>query len=250
MENGKSTTKKVFTIIGNVIIWLFVIFAAAVTVFTFAATSSKDQAPSIGGKYILSVQTDSMSPTFNAGDIIIGQKLTEQETLELKEDDIITFWVDLDNDGKNELNSHKIIKVNKEDGKVVSYTTKGDNSLATDESDVLPRNILSKYTGTRIPKFGRVLDYLQTKTGFLFVIVLPLVLFFLIELIRFIRRYMQLKYGTGGAMSSAEEERIRQLAVEEYLRSKAGDVSGETPADAAPADQAPAEEPSSTESDQ
>ena len=73
MAKENSTTKRVFSVIGNVIIWIFVAFAAVITVLTFAATSSEANVPTIAGKAILTVQTDSMKPTFNAGDIIIGE---------------------------------------------------------------------------------------------------------------------------------------------------------------------------------
>ena len=99
MEKEKSTVKKVLSVIVNIIIWLFVIFSAAVTVFTFAAQSSEDGIPAIGGTAILTVSTDSMEPTFNVGDIIFGKKLAPEEQTSLKVGDVITFDAgDLDGD--------------------------------------------------------------------------------------------------------------------------------------------------------
>ena len=226
MEKGHSTVKKVFTVIGNVIIWLFVIFAAVVTIFTFAARSSEDGVPAIGGTAILTVNTDSMAPTFSAGDIILGKKLLPEEQTALKVDDIITFDAgDLNGDGIRDLNSHRIVEITTDAAGNVAYRTNGDNTLGNDENPVKARNVICKYTGTRIPGVGKVLAYLQTPTGFLLVIVLPLILFFIYELIRFIRKFFELKGTDKSALTAAEEERIRQQAVEEYLRQQAGDAA-------------------------
>ena len=218
MEKGHSTGKKVFTIIGNVIIWLFVIFAAIVTIFTFAVQSSGDGAPSIGKTVILSVESNSMKPTFVQGDMIIGEKIPSDEKASLKEEDIITFDAgDLDGDGKRDLNTHRIKKIIVgEDGSVI-YETQGDNSATREQ--VESENVICKYTGKKIAGIGAVLSFLKQPTGFLLVVVLPLILLFIYELIRFIRKFFELK-GANATVTPEEEERIRQQAIEEYLRSQ------------------------------
>ncbi|MBO7519657.1 MAG: signal peptidase I, partial [Clostridia bacterium] len=148
MEKGKGTVKRVFTAIGNVIIWLFVIFAAVITVFTFAAQSSEDGIPAIGSTAILTVSTDSMKPVFEKGDIIIGRKLAPEEQSSLKVGDVITFDAgDLDGDNIRDFNTHRIVEVVKDDSGV-SYITKGDNKLAlTDKKPVPSKNVICRYTG-------------------------------------------------------------------------------------------------------
>ena len=245
MEKEKSTVKKVISVIVNVLIWLFVIFSAAITVLTFAAQSSEDGVPSIAGKAILTVSTDSMSPTFESGDIIIGQKLLPDETKALEAGEIITFDAgDLDGDNIRDINTHRIVEVVK-DGDKISYITRGDNkvkNLKNDENPVKPENIIAKYDEnakwSRFKGVGKILAFLQTSKGFLFVVVLPLILLFLYELIKFIRKFFEAKGNAKAELTAEEEERIRQQAVEEYLRAK-----GETPAPAVtPAEEAPAEE--------
>jgi len=103
--------KKTLNIILNVVIVLFVIFSVVVTVFAFSATFSNTQLPTIGGKVILTVQSESMSPTFKAGDIIIGTVLTDEEAKALQVGDVITFKADLDGDGTKEFNTHRITNV-------------------------------------------------------------------------------------------------------------------------------------------
>ncbi len=218
MEKEKSKPKKVLAVIGNVIVWLFVVFAAVVTIFTFAAQSSADGVPAIGGKAILTVQTDSMAPTFEKGDVIIGQKLMPDDAKALQVDDIITFDAgDLDGDGVRDLNSHRIIQVNKEDGSgFVSYITQGDNVQFADQNSVDSTDVICKYTGTRIKGLGKVLGFLQTPNGFLIAVVIPMILFFILELIQFIRKYLEIRGSK--KITPDDEERIRRQAIEEFMR--------------------------------
>ena len=245
MEKGSGTVKKVFTVIGNVIIWLFVIFATLITVFTIAVKSSKAGIPSIGSNVILTVSSDSMAPTFERGDIILGKKLPDAEKNLLKVDDVITFDAgDLDGDGNNDYNTHRIVEIVKDDkGNASTYKTKGDNNPAEDEASVQPVDVVSKWTGKRIKGVGKALNFLQTRAGFMICVVLPLILLFVFELIRFIQKYMELKGGKA-TLSAEEEERIRQQAVAEYLASK-GDASA--PAQETPVQEAPVAEESAEE---
>ena len=213
-----STAKKVLRIVGNVLIWIFIVFAALVTVLAFAAQSSSDGIPSIFGRSVLTIQSDSMSPTFNAGDIIIGKKLAPEEIRDLKVDDVITFKADLDGDGQAELNTHRIVEV-QGTADSPSFVTRGDNNIGND-SPVDFNYVVCKWTGTRIPGLGKVLDFLQTSTGFLVVIVIPLVIFFIYELIVFIRKFLKVKNAGKKQITAADEEAIKQKAIEEYLKAQ------------------------------
>ena len=221
MENEKKSAKKVLSVIGNILIWLFVAFSVVVTILAFAAQASPDGLPTISGKAILTVQTPSMKPVFDVGDIIIGRKLTEEEKTVLNVGDIITFNAgDLNGDGKEDLNTHRIKEVIKDEAGFVTYTTKGDNNAIEDNAKVRAENVVCIYTGTRIAKLGTFLNFLQQPTGFLVVIVLPLLAFFIFELIRFIRKFIQVKNADKPKITAEEEELIKQKAIEEYLRSQ------------------------------
>ena len=221
MAGEKGKARKALSVIGNILIWIFIVFAVVVTILAFAAQSSSDGVPAIAGKVILTVQTDSMSPVFDAGDIIIGQKLTEEEKNNLKVDDIITFKAgDINGDGvEGDMNSHRIVEVGNENG-LVYYRTKGDNpdtNIIVDQEKVYPGDIVSKYTDIRLPKLGSFLNFLQQPTGFLLVVVLPLVLFFIYELIVFIKKFIEVKNGGKKQITAADEEEIKQKAIAEYL---------------------------------
>ena len=218
MEKEKTTTKKVLSIIGNTLLWLFVAFAVLMTIFAISSRSNRDNVPSIGKKIIMPVKTGSMSPAFNAGDLIIVNKVSTEDLNNLKEQDVITFRTrDLDGDGQRDLNSHRIIAVNyHEDGSVRSFNVKGDADPLVEE--VALAEIVAVWGGTRIAGVGKFIMFLQTFLGFGLLIVLPLVLFFAFELIMFIRKYLEIKNEGKKTITASDEELIKQKAIEEYLK--------------------------------
>lgn len=210
--------KKTLAIIGNVFLWLFVIFAILMTVLVFSAQANKDGITSLFGKSLVTIQSDSMKPTFKAGDLIIDEVLTGEEKTKLNKGDIITFYVDINGDGISELNTHRIVDSYEKDG-YTYYITKGDNNETNpvnDRDPVVHSSVLARYTGTKLGGVGTVISFLQTSTGFMCVIVLPLVAFFLFELYRFIALVIRLR--GKNSLSAEEEEEIKKRAVEEYLR--------------------------------
>ncbi len=83
------------------------IFALLVTILVFSSGRNNGVANLFG--YIpLTVESDSMMPTFGQGDLIICKEIDDM--MQLKEDDVITFWTIID--GKKVKNTHRIVKVN------------------------------------------------------------------------------------------------------------------------------------------
>ena len=79
------TAKKAISVILSVILWIIILLAALFT-FTTLATRDRKNVSSLAGFTPMSVQTDSRSPTFNSGAMIIIKKC---DTSKLKEGDII-----------------------------------------------------------------------------------------------------------------------------------------------------------------
>ncbi len=217
--------KKVLKIVLNVLLWLFVAFALVVTILAFAAQRSADGVPTIAGKCYLTVLSDSMSPTFKKGDLLLAKKLTGSEKAELQVGDVISYYTDLNGDGQeNEINSHRIVEVvYDENGAVYSYITQGDNTETNPIPDAPVRwqFVISRWDGGRIRGLGSFLNFLQQPKGFLICIVLPLIAFFLYEVFVFIKTFMGIKNSGKKVISTADEELIKQKAVEEYLRQQA-----------------------------
>ena len=218
MSNTKANNTKAKKIVGivlNVLLWIFLVFAFLMMVFAFASISNDYGVPVLGKKVILNVASDSMKPTFEARDMLIGTVLSDKEKEELKEGEIITFFVDLNGDGVKELNTHRIIDTNG-----VTFHTKGDNNPGEDGYSILAKDIVCKWSegDTKIKGLGKAFGFLQSRIGFLCVIVIPLALFFIYEIIRFVMTIVKLKDGDKKKITAEEEAAIRQKAIEEYLK--------------------------------
>lgn len=202
--------KKVVGIVINVILWLFVVFAALTTVVVFTGTSNNGVG-NLFGYMPFSIQTQSMESTIKAGDVVIGK---EVDFNTLKEGDIITYWTTVDE--QKILNTHRITKViSNGKGSVPSFKTKGDNNQIEDEYTVAAADIVAKYN-SKISGLGKAVDLLETQKGFFICIVLPLILFFLYKLYHFIKVLVTVKQEKAG-LSKEDEEELKKKAVEEYL---------------------------------
>lgn len=200
--------KKALKIILDVLAWILLIVAMLVTLLVF--TSSKnDGISSIFGFMPMSVQSDSMSPTFKQGDMIMVKKI--DDVMSLKEDDVITFYTIVD--GARIINTHRIVKIEETDG-IRSFITRGDNNPIDDTLPVYSADIIGKWTGTSIGSLGKFMDFLKTKTGFFVCVLIPVALFFIFELYKLIAAIIEARREKDPKL---DEEEIKRKAVEEYL---------------------------------
>lgn len=198
---------KVLNVIISIILWV-VIVVAALFAFTTLATRDSNKVANLFGFTPLTVQSDSMVPTFSAGDMIIIKKCN---TADLKEGDIITFHTIIQN--QYVLNTHRIAAIDS-NGSVRSYTTKGDNNQIADSHVISDGDIVGKYV-TKIGGFGKVIDFLSSSMGFLLCIVLPMLLFFAYEVYHLIVISIQLKKAT--ALEAAQEAQAANADVDAKL---------------------------------
>lgn len=175
-----SKSKKVLNTVVNVILVIALIVAAICTYISFVSASGNG-VPSIFGLEFFSIQTDSMADTLLPGDLAIGTVVKDKTTLRVK--DVITYWTIIN--GERVLNTHRIEQIY-DGGNYLFFETRGDNNPTADPLKVHESEVVGKYIG-KISGIGKVLDYLQTSTGFLVVIVIPVFLFFLYHLVQFFR---------------------------------------------------------------
>ena len=190
------TLKRIGTIVIRVILWA-IILLAALYAFTTMATKDDQSVSRILGYTPMTVESDSMKPTFCKGDLIFIKK---RDTSKLKEGDIITFHTIIDN--QYALNTHRIQKIDEVNG-VRSYTTIGDNNNGVADQHVISDgDIVGKYVG-HISNLGKVMSFLSSSMGFLIVIVLPMLLFFVYQVYNLIMISIRLKKAI--AVENAEE---------------------------------------------
>ena len=217
------TLTKAAEILFSFVLWAVILMAALFT-FTTLATRDNNQVASIAGFTPLTVASDSMAPTFNAGDLIIIRKC---DTKALKEGDIITFHAIINNEYA--LNTHRIAEIQEQNG-ARCYTTKGDNNAIADTHIISDGDIVGRYQG-KLPGFGKIVDFLSSSMGFLLVIVLPLLVFFVYQVYHLITVSIELKKAlavesvqegaSSDALLQAKEEAERAKAEAEAARAEA-----------------------------
>ena len=217
------SAKKAVTIVLSVILWV-VILLAALFAFTTLATRDVSKVSSIAGYTPMTVQSDSMAPTFEKGDLILIRKC---DTSALAEGDIITFHTIIMNEYA--LNTHRIVKIDEQNG-YRSYTTLGDNNSVADTHIIGDGDIVGKYVG-KVSGLGRVMDFMSSSTGFLVLIVLPMLLFFIYQVYHLIMVSINLKRAiavenaaaqvAGGSSENTEDEARRMKAEAEAALAEA-----------------------------
>ncbi|MFQ7034459.1 MAG: signal peptidase I [Candidatus Borkfalkia sp.] len=183
--------KKVINIVVNVIVAIILVF---VFILTLNIILSGDKGyTSIFGTAYVSVESNSMkgdkADNFQKGDLLKIKILDEEEKKNLQPGDVITFWDNTIVDNQLVLNSHRIIKVEKQSDGSVRYETKGDNNLDADKMLIPDVTIVGIYEG-KIGGLGNVVSWFHSSTGFFVCIVLPaflIVAYFAFNLVMVLR---------------------------------------------------------------
>lgn len=205
--------KKTMTVAVSVLLW-GIILLAALYAFTTLALGDDMQVSSVAGFTPLAVESDSMVPVFKSGDLIFIKKC-DPSTLE--EGDIITFHTIINN--KYALNTHRIEDITTENG-VRGYVTKGDNNVIADTHVISDGDIVGRYVG-KIGGLGKVMDVLSSGVGFLVIIVLPLLLFFIYQVCHLISVSMKLKSAAGAEQSEKQAQAEKTYAEAEAALAEA-----------------------------
>ena len=233
MEN-KEKKKKISTpvLILNIIVtalFLFV-FACLCTVMIQSMTGKE---PTLFGYRSFIVVTDSMTGTYDKGDVIIvrvldGEKL-ESDPTKIKEGDVVTFVAP---EGFGQVEgytvTHRVVKApfEGEDGRLY-IRTKGDAAAGNDAVPVPLANVTGLVLGKSEVLAG-LQSVLKSKAGFLLIIVVPLVLIAVWQIAVFAvasakeKRKKELA-AKAGELADDEVEQIKKRAVEEYLAKRDDD---------------------------
>ena len=168
---NKEKAKKIAGICVNTLIWIVVVVSLFITILVFSAQGSKDGVPSIFGKSLVTIESNSMEPTYKTGDLVFMKKLSDAEKADLKVGDIITYFapIDINNDGQvGDINTHRIVDIDMASGTI---KTQGDNR----ETNPVADNYTLKYMDVigqctedaRLGGVGAVIGFLRSSIGFL-----------------------------------------------------------------------------------
>ena len=221
---GLKVLKAVINTLVNILI--VIVLITSILIAVMALTSQSNGISTIFGYTVQTIQSDSMkggSPDgyggkdFEKGDLMIAKATDFDINAKYDVGDIVTYSKP-DTDGSSMLIVHRIVDVITDDKGFYRYQTWGDNremdpdpDQATEEDYIYGSRIGSiyyakDYEGTIIKGLGSALDYLRSQQGFFLVVLLPMIAFFLYELIRVILNFSNFN------KAKAEEE--RQAAVD------------------------------------
>ena len=196
------TVKRAAGVLFSILLWAVILMAALFS-FTTLATKDTNKVANLAGFTPLSVVSDSMAPTFRSGDLILIRRC---DPAKLEQGDIISFHTIINNEYT--INTHRISEIQEQNG-LRSYVTKGDNNDIADVRMISDGDIIGRYVG-RLPGFGKVVDFLSGTVGFLVVIVLPLLVFFIYQVYHLITVGVDLKRAV--AMETAQNQVSQQDA--------------------------------------
>lgn len=226
-SKGVKVLKTILNTVVNILI--VVVLITSIVIAVMAISSKADGISTIFGYTIQPIQSDSMkggSPDgyggkdFEKGDLMIAKATGFDMNAEYNIGDIVTYRK-ADTDGSTMLIVHRIVDKVKDPTDQNCYQTWGDNrTLDTNPDQTAIGDYLlagdigavyysADYEGVIIKGLGSVLDYLKSQQGFFLVVLLPMILFFLYELIRVILNFSNYN------KSKAEEE--KQEAVKAAL---------------------------------
>ncbi|XFA99741.1 signal peptidase I [Candidatus Izemoplasma sp. B36] len=196
----------------NIVFWVVL---ALVAIYALIALFSNSNGPvSFFGRTAYIVQSDSMSGTFEKGDLIFVD--TDFEYDEINPDDVITYnmFYDFNGDGEDEwgYNTHRVVQiidnVNGED----DYITNGDANPDDVTETVAESYIVGIWTGNRVRFIGSILDFIKNSTtGFFIFIVVPCFAFLIFEIYKFIQ--VVTEYKTQQALSDRVKLQEEALAL-------------------------------------
>lgn len=234
------TLKKTIKIVLNVIFYIFIAVLLVFSVMNIRAGNKGDNFPNIFGRGFLVVESDSMSYNdklsdddvyFEVGDLIHVKTASDYDKTHLHVGDVITFY----DHNLKALNSHKIVYI--PSGEYKNVFTQGNkaaqyrpfdtvnlenNYLQNDYEEVALTDIRGVYTG-KTQNVGGFIDWLSepnpAKGGFLYIVVLPAIIFLIYEIVLVVLNVISLKNSKNKENSNKELE-DKMSEIEEQIRAK------------------------------
>ena len=198
--------KKLWKIISTIMVWMVVLVAVFMMVFTIVSVNTFDRNDrSIFGTRMYIVLSDSMSATdFDAGDLVL---IKEVDPTTLQEGDIIAYQSqNAENYGQTV--THKIRTKTVDANGNPGFITYGTTNDVDDETVVTYPFILGKYQ-SHLPKVGTFFQFLKTPQGYIVCIFVPFMLLILYQGINCIKLFRRYK-GEQVAEMNAEKARIEE----------------------------------------
>lgn len=235
----KIQEQKWFNITKLVVNIVFYTLIVVLVLFSMANINKKDDysVPNLFGKGFTTVVTPSMDGTqkdsFDEEDLVflsvVTEKNADRKLKKVEIGTIITFKYWSDEARNYILNTHRVVDIVSVNGKTL-YITQGDKvaemndsykynadrdwdselGLSNEKCELVGvEDVRGIYTG-KWNGFGKTFKFLQTSNGFLLCVVMPIALFFVIELLLLVLNFMKIKQEKRDKQHALDMERIKQ----------------------------------------
>ncbi len=203
--------KKALHIAKNILVWLIVVLAVCMMIFTVVSSMTFGRADrDIFGYKAFIVLSDSMSATdFDAGDLVLVKEV-DPETL--KAGDIIAYQ-STNTENYGEVVTHKIRELTTDAQGNPGFITYGTTTDQNDENVVTYSFVLGKYQRS-LPGVGSFFQFLKTTPGYIVCIFLPFLALILIQGINSIRLFRRYKKEQLEEIEAQREQQKRELEQE------------------------------------
>ena len=205
--------KKAWKIISTVFVWIVVVIAVLMMVFTIVSVNTFDRNDrDIFGVRCYIVLSDSMSATdFDAGDLVLVKKV---DPTTLQEGDIIAYQSqNAENYGATV--THKIRAKTTDKNGNPGFITYGTTTGVNDETVVTYPFILGKYQ-MALPQVGTFFQLLKTPQGYIICILIPFLLLIIyqgLNCVKIFKLYKAEQMAELQAEKDALEEQRKQSEV-------------------------------------
>ena len=205
----------------KVLSWIVLIFLILLaTILIYYVVSSKIYEAK-GKKYeplisLYTIISPSMEPNINVYDVVLTKRVKPEE---VKEGDVITF-ISSSTLGEGLTITHRVKSVIKTEGDI-KFRTQGDNNPIPDSALVTSNNLLGKVVFT-IPFLGYIQFMLQSKSGWLFFLLIPAIIVVIYDVVKVIK-LSNVKQRLNETLKDEEKDEVlveKQEKLKEELREK------------------------------
>jgi len=172
----KSIIKAVFNLLSYLILAGLTIFIVYMLVFMLKGMNG-DEPPTVLDHQIYIVQSNSMSPTFKTGSLLIIKKV---DVTAIRENDIITFRRNRD----NVATTHRVMSILNDEG--LQFVTRGDANNVDDPLPVSAEDV-SGIVVASLPYIGYFIGFIRTKQGLLVCIIIPALILMIFQVLKLLK---------------------------------------------------------------
>lgn len=185
---SKQGVKKTFSILGRILSTSIILFEVLIIIF-LVISKVQGNPPTLFGHQMYFIQTGSMSPYLEPGDVIISKKYDGGELVAGKDGDVVTYYGDVR--GKTDMITHRVIEVNGD-----TVVTQGDFNNTADSP--ITKNDIEAVMVYKTVAIDKIYKIISTTWGFWLFIFTPIALLIISEIVSLVKELKREKEEADG----------------------------------------------------